>query len=187
MKRLMAFGMAIPAALAIAACGSSSSSSSGGSASSAPASGSSSKTVRVQQVSGVGKVLVDSSGMAVYSTPVEAGGKIVCDSGCNSFWKPVTVSGAKPTAAAGAGKIGEIKRPDGTTQATINGKPVYTFAQDSPGKINGNGFVDHFAGRTFKWDVVKASGTAASGSSSTAPASSTPAPAPSSGGSAYSY
>jgi predicted lipoprotein with Yx(FWY)xxD motif len=126
--------------------------------------------------------------MALYTTAAEAGGKIICTSGCTSFWKPVTVSGAKPTATAGAGKVGEIKRPDGTTQATVNGKPVYTFAQDSPGKVNGNGFTDHFDGHTFIWDVVKASGTAASGTGSTAPASSTPAPAPSSGGgSAYSY
>jgi predicted lipoprotein with Yx(FWY)xxD motif len=38
------------------------------------------------------------------------------------------------------GKLSTITRPDGTTQATYDGHPLYTYAGDSaPGQAKGNG------------------------------------------------
>ncbi len=176
MKRLMTLGIAVPAALTIAACGG------GGSSGASTTAGSNagSNTVSVQQLSGVGSVLVDHTGKALYSSDLEASGKIVCDNACNAFWKPLTTSASKPSASAGAGKLGEITRPDGSTQVTDNGKPLYTFSEDSPGKATGNGFIDDFGGHHFTWNVVHAGGTTTSGAGSVSRGSTT-------GGSGGSY
>jgi predicted lipoprotein with Yx(FWY)xxD motif len=153
-RQLMAAGSAVFAVLAIAACG-------GGGKKTT-----SSDTVSVRQLSGVGSVLVDQSGKALYTSDQEAGGKIVCDGSCNAFWKPLEASGGKPN---GAGKLGVIKRPDGTMQVTANGKPLYTFSEDPPGKATGNGFSDDFGGRHFTWHVVSSGGKTSSGGQSKPP------------------
>lgn len=163
MRQLLAVGSAVFVAVAIAACGGG-----GGKTSSGAASGA---TVSVKQLSGVGSVLVDQSGKALYTSDQEASGKIVCDGSCNAFWKPLEASGGKPN---GAGKLGVIKRPDGTMQVTSNGKPLYTFSEDSPGKVTGNGFSDDFAGHHFTWHVVSSGGQ-------------TPKPKPASGGGGGGY
>jgi predicted lipoprotein with Yx(FWY)xxD motif len=123
-------------------------------------------TVAVKSIDGVGNVLVDSDGKALYASDVEANGKIACTAGCTSFWKPLTTDTAKPAASSNAGKIGVIKRPDGSMQIAVGGKPVYTFSEDSPGKISGNGFTDDFGGKHFTWHAVLAGGKTSSGGSS---------------------
>jgi predicted lipoprotein with Yx(FWY)xxD motif len=115
----------------------------------------------------VGTVLVDASGRALYTPDQEARGKIVCTGACNAFWKPLTAGAGKPTAPAGAGTLGVISRPDGTRQITAGGKPLYTFAEDSPGKATGDGFTDDFAGHHFTWHIVHAGGTKSSGNGAT--------------------
>jgi predicted lipoprotein with Yx(FWY)xxD motif len=167
MLKLMTPAAALAAALALASCGGGGSGgSSSAGASSAAGSDAGSKTVSVRQLSGVGSVLVDQSGKALYSSDVEASGKIVCSSGaCAAFWKPLTLEGGKPSGPAGAGKLGVIKRPDGSQQVTANGKPLYTFSEDSPGKATGNNFTDDFDGHHFTWNVVSSAGTPASGGS----------------------
>src|SRR4051794_12096939 len=125
MKRLIAPISVIAAAVVLSACGGG-----GGSAGSGSGSGSAAGTDTgpVKQLSGVGSVLVDKSGMATYTPDQEANGKIVCTSGCTAFWMPVTPTGGAPTPVPGAGKLGTVTRPDGTMQVTDNGKPLYTFA-----------------------------------------------------------
>jgi predicted lipoprotein with Yx(FWY)xxD motif len=156
---------AVAATLTLAACGGNSNSSSNQTPAAAK-----SDTVGIQQVNGVGRVLVDSSGMALYTPNQEAHGKIVCVASCTSEWQPVNVGKAKPTAAMGAGNVGVVKRPDGARQVTLDGMPLYTFVQDSPGQITGDGFQDKFGGTSFTWHVVlaggsKGTGTGAAGSS----------------------
>jgi predicted lipoprotein with Yx(FWY)xxD motif len=160
MKRLLILGAALFAAIAIAACGSDNSSQSA-----SPAAGASAGTVSVKSIDGIGDVLVDRGGMPLYSSNVEAGGKIACTSGCTSFWKPLTTNGM-PKAADGVGTLGTVKRPDGTMQVTVAGKPLYTFVQDTPGKATGNGFSDAFGGQKFTWSAALAGGKSADSSSS---------------------
>ena len=100
------------------------------------------------------------SGQALYSPDQEANGKILCTGACTSFWTPLAADGT-PTAAAGVAQLGVIDRPDGTKQVTADGKPLYTFTEDSPGQVNGNGFSDAFGSQHFTWHAVLASGMAA--------------------------
>ena len=157
MKRFLVLGAAIAASLALAACGSG-----GSSSGSAAASGGAGDTVALRSIQGVGKVLVDSSGKALYASDLEAGGMVKCVDACESFWKPLTVGAAAPTAASGVGKLAVIKRPGGARQVTVDGMPLYTFTQDSAGDVKGNGFADAFGGRHFTWSAVLAGGKLAS-------------------------
>ncbi len=73
------------------------------------------------------------------------------------------------------GKLSSIQRPDGSSQVTYNGEPLYTFKLDTgPGQAHGNDFTDSFGGQSFVWHAATASGTA-------------PAPAPSSNAPSYNY
>jgi predicted lipoprotein with Yx(FWY)xxD motif len=161
-KRLLLPGAALAASLALAACGSSGGSSGSSGSSTMPSA--TTATVAVKSIGGVGNVLVDSAGKALYTADLESGGKVMCTGACTSFWKPLTAGSGKPTAAGDVGKVGVIARPDGTKQITVDGKPVYTFAQDQPGKVDGNGFADDFGGRHFTWSAVLAGGKTASSS-----------------------
>ena len=151
-------------ALAAAACGSSS----GGAASGTTSSGTATM-VSVKHVDGVGNVLVDSKGQALYSPMQEAGGKLLCTGSCTAIWVPLTLSGsAKPTGSSDvSAKLGTVDRPDGAVQITYQGMPLYTFAEDtSPGTVTGNGFQDQFGGHQFTWRVASV-GAVSSTSTST--------------------
>lgn len=89
-----------------------------------------------------GYVLAEGNGDTVYTDSQDqpGSGKSACAGGCLSAWpavqgKPFTGSGVQL-----AGTIGSITRSDGTTQATYNGSPLYTYAADTkPGQTSGNG------------------------------------------------
>jgi predicted lipoprotein with Yx(FWY)xxD motif len=162
-KRLLATGAALAASLALAACGGGDSDSSD--SATAAASGT---TVAVKSIDGVGDVLVDSSGKALYASDVEADGKVHCTGACTSFWKPLTVDSAKPTVAGDVGSVGVVSRPDGAKQVTVGGKLLYTFSEDEPGKVEGNGFADDFDGRHFTWSAVLSGGHVAGASGGSA-------------------
>ncbi|HEX6986800.1 MAG TPA: hypothetical protein VF170_15590, partial [Planctomycetaceae bacterium] len=124
----------------------------------APASGTS--TVSTQQIDGQGSVLVDASGHTLYASDQEtAAGKVLCTSGCTSFWSPLTVMGGAPTGSSVQGDLGVVTRPDGTKQVTLDGKLLYTFSEDGPGEVNGEGFQDAFGGQTLTWHVVHPDGS----------------------------
>src|SRR5262245_23552842 len=108
--------------LVLAACGGGGDSSGSGSASgSAP-------MVSSKTVDGVGPVLVDADGMALYAADQEMGGNVVCTGSCTSIWEPLTVSGGMPTAGDGVnGKLGVTTRPDGGRQVTLDGRLLYRF------------------------------------------------------------
>jgi predicted lipoprotein with Yx(FWY)xxD motif len=88
------------------------------------------------------KVLVNRRGLTLYSLSVEQRGRFICtDQSCLSLWAPLVV--AKGTTPTGALHLGTVRRPDGRTQVSYRGRPVYTFSQDrKPGDVKGNGFKD---------------------------------------------
>jgi predicted lipoprotein with Yx(FWY)xxD motif len=148
-------------ALAASACGGASGGAPAGSTVSGPAT-----MVSVEHIDGVGNVLVDSKGQALYSPDQEAGGKVLCMGSCTSIWVPLTLSGsAKPTGTSDVGaKLGTTDRPDGAVQVTYQGKPLYTFVEDTnPGSVTGNGFHDEFGGRQFTWHVASVGAVSSTG------------------------
>jgi predicted lipoprotein with Yx(FWY)xxD motif len=144
----------IPAlAASLAACGG------GGSDATDTSSAGPSKTVAVRSIDGVGNVLVDSKGQALYAADVEQDGKVKCVDACVSFWTPLTIGSATPTASSSdVGKLAVVKRPDGTRQVAVDGKLLYTFSDDSSGQVKGIGFEDDFNGQHFTWNAVLAGG-----------------------------
>lgn len=87
-------------------------------------------------------ILVNRRGLSLYSLSVERHGRFICTNPtCLSFWTPLTIKkGTKPSGLAG---LGTVKRPNGATQVTYRGAPLYTFYLDRKrGDIGGNGFKD---------------------------------------------
>jgi predicted lipoprotein with Yx(FWY)xxD motif len=146
--------------LALSACG-------GSDETAATTSAGKTATVSIKDVDGVGDVLVNASGQALYFSDQEAGGKILCKADCLTFWEPLKAGGSAPTAGPDvSGELAAIKRPDGARQVTYDGTPLYRFTQDpAPGKVTGNGFKDSFAGTNFTWHAVTSGGKSAGGSS----------------------
>jgi predicted lipoprotein with Yx(FWY)xxD motif len=164
-------GLAATAMLA-AACGSSN----GTAASSAtsPKVAAAKTAVSTRNLTGIGTVLVNSSGMTIYTpkTPVETASSIKCTGSCLSFWLPVTTSSAHPDSSGLPGKLAAIHLSGGTTQLTYNGRPLYTFRLDTAaGQAHGNNYTDSFNGTTFHWQAVTANGKPA-GAGAPAPATS---------------
>jgi predicted lipoprotein with Yx(FWY)xxD motif len=161
-------------ALALAACGDDSDDSRGATA----ASGGGDETVSVESIGEAGDVLVDSSGAALYRSDQESSGEVACTGQCVSFWEPLTVgAGEDPTASSDVeGELGTVMRPDGDTQVTLDGEPLYSFTEEGPGEVTGDGFVDAFDGTAVTWQVVTATGSSSDGGTSS-----------SGGGGGYSY
>lgn len=118
--------------------------------------------VSTRQVNGVGTVLVDASGNTLYFADQEKDGTIRCTDACARIWLPLTVNGGAPKAGPGVmGTLSTVRRSDGMTQVTLDGRPLYTFSHDGgPGKVEGNDVTDSFGGTQFRWHAATASGAA---------------------------
>ena len=163
MKRLLILGVAVAVAAVVVAIAAFSAGGSDNSSPSTAAPAAATATVSSREIAGMGTVLVDSAGRALYASNQEnAAGKVLCMDGCTSFWMPLTVAKGSPTERSVSGELGVVKRPDGARQVTLNGKLLYSFTQDSPGKVTGNGFEDAFGGQMFTWHVVQADGNSSS-------------------------
>jgi predicted lipoprotein with Yx(FWY)xxD motif len=96
----------------------------------------SSDSLKAVPVGGV-SVLANAKGFTLYWFAPDTATKSVCNGSCAAYWPPV-----KGPATAGPGipgKLGTIKRADGSTQATYDGHPLYTYVGDSaPGQARGN-------------------------------------------------
>jgi len=157
------------AAFTAAACGASAGAGSSGSSSapaySAPPAAASSgpaasgNTIGTATIGGKA-VLTNAKGFTLYWFAPDTPSKSNCNGSCATFWPPV-----KGPATAGSGvtgKLGTITRDDGSTQATYNGHPLYTYVGDhAPGQAKGNGL--NVSGGL--WYEVTASGSAAPASS----------------------
>jgi predicted lipoprotein with Yx(FWY)xxD motif len=144
---------------------------SGGSGSAAQSGGA---TVSVKRVTGAGRILVDAKGRALYRSDQERRGMVLCDGACLSFWQPLTVGGT-PKGSSLPGTVAVVRRPDGRRQVTYNGRLLYSFKLDKPGKVTGDGFKDAFGGQKFTGHVVRpTAGNGSSGTTTTLPATTYP-------------
>lgn len=104
----------------------------------------------------VGTVLVDRAGRTMYAFAADSEGKPTCTGSCATSWPPVQAGSGAPTHTGDVtATLGTSQRPDGSTQLTVDGWPMYTYAgDDEPGHANGQG-LDQSGG---KWWVVDAAG-----------------------------
>lgn len=110
------------------------------SATTSASSPSSTPTVEVTS-GGSGNVLRTPAGLALYTDEADKNGIGSCTGSCAEVWPPLTVpAGTTPTGGSGfSGTLAAMKQPNGTYQVTYNGAPLYTYASDSSGSVNGNG------------------------------------------------
>ncbi len=97
-----------------------------------------------------GSILATPGHLALYTWNQEKALKVKCTGACAKTWPPITIPHGTmaPKHITGVmGTFGEVMRPDGKTQVTYNGHPLYTFHGDTATKILCNG-VDG-------WFVVK--------------------------------
>jgi predicted lipoprotein with Yx(FWY)xxD motif len=82
-------------------------------------------------------LLTNAGGLTLYWFAPDTSVKSACYGSCAAYWPPVT---GTPSAGPGVtGTLGTITRTDGTTQATYDGHPLYTYIGDSaPGQASGN-------------------------------------------------
>lgn len=115
------------------------------------------------------ELLVDAEGHTLYTAEVEKDGEIHCVDACAKFWEPVLATDADVDAANSAqgDGFGTVERPDGESQLTHDGLPLYTFAEEGAGALEGDGFTDDFQGTQFVWAAARTDG-------SPAPSESTP-------------
>jgi predicted lipoprotein with Yx(FWY)xxD motif len=102
----------------------------------APAASGHGTVLKTARIGGV-TVLTNAKGLTLYWFAPDTATKSNCNGSCAAYWPPVTGS---PSAGPGVtGRLGTIKRSDGSTQATYNGHPLYTYIADSgPGQARGN-------------------------------------------------
>jgi predicted lipoprotein with Yx(FWY)xxD motif len=76
--------------------------------------------------------------MTLYMFVPDAQGPSTCEGGCLEAW-PMVHAPATAGDGVDAALLGAVPRPeDGTPQATCDGWPLYTFAQDAaPGDVTG--------------------------------------------------
>jgi predicted lipoprotein with Yx(FWY)xxD motif len=110
-------------------------------AASSPSSASSSATgpgqvLKSASIGGV-TVLTDAKGLTLYLFVPDTATSSKCYGSCAQYWPPVF---GTPKAGSGVtGQLGTIRRSDGTTQATYDGHPLYTYIGDGgPGQNHGN-------------------------------------------------
>ncbi len=115
-------------------------------------------------------ILANAKGLPLYYYRADTAKKSQVSGELARLW-PALVS-AKPTASGVKGKVVSVKQANGR-QVTYNGHFLYTFVDDSPGHVTGQGVSDFF---------VATPGIRTIGSSPTVKvASPAPAPAPSRG------
>ena len=100
-------------------------------------------TVNVAEVGTFGQALVDAEGRSLYlfTNDTQNSGISSCTGDCLVEWPPLFTDG-EPVAGEGvdAAMLGTITLPDGTSQVTYNGWPLYYFHEDTAaGDTNGQG------------------------------------------------
>jgi predicted lipoprotein with Yx(FWY)xxD motif len=108
-----------------------------GSGSTGPGSVKGSVELAIAKIKGV-TVVTNAKGFTLYWFSPDSASKSRCYATCAAYWPPVA---GTPTPGPGVtGKLGTIRRSDGSLQATYEGHLLYGYIGDSaPGQANGNG------------------------------------------------
>ena len=100
--------------------------------------------IPVNEVTSINDILAGGAGSSqpgltlyVFDDDLAAPGTSTCTGGCATSWPPLLVADG---VASGVDNLGTITRPDSSTQATHNGRPLYYYVGDSvAGDTNGDG------------------------------------------------
>ena len=103
-----------------------------------------------------GTILGDGRGQAVYVFDKERSSRSECYGDCARAWPPVLAKG-RPVAGKGARKrlLGTTRRRTGRRQITYDGRPLYYYVDDAPGRVLCHN-VREFGGL---WLVVRPNGS----------------------------
>jgi predicted lipoprotein with Yx(FWY)xxD motif len=105
----------------------------------APAPASGGRAVLKTAKIGGATVLTSAQGFTLYWFAPDTPAKSACYGTCAGYWPPVTVTGTPSAGPGVTGRLGTIKRSDGSIQVTYNGHPLYTYVGDTaPGQAFGN-------------------------------------------------
>jgi predicted lipoprotein with Yx(FWY)xxD motif len=134
-------------------------------AGSAPATSSGGTTLTVKTIGGQ-QVVTNAAGFTLYWFAPDTSTTSKCTGSCATYWPPV--KGPAAAMSGVTGKLGTITRSDGTTQATYDGHPLYTYAADTaPGQAKGNG-LNLSGGLWYEMTVSGATPAASTSAKSTA-------------------
>ena len=105
-----------------------------------------------------GTILGDRRGQAVYLFDAEQTSKSECYGDCARAWPPVLAKG-RPVAGKGVRRrlLGTTRRRGGKRQVTYDGRPLYYYVDDAPGRVLCHNVLE-FGGL---WLVVRPDGTPA--------------------------
>jgi len=95
-----------------------------------------SQMLKARQIGDV-NLLTNARGLTLYSFAPDSPATSACYGSCAAYWPPVP--GNASAGPGVTGTISTIKRTGGSTQATYDGHPLYTYIGDSaPGQDSGN-------------------------------------------------
>jgi predicted lipoprotein with Yx(FWY)xxD motif len=108
-----------------------------------------------------GPIVMDSSGQTLYAYKDDTPTSSACTAEwCLQDWPPVLVKQLPADIPGISGRLGLLRRPDGTVQLTLGDHPLYRFAGDQrPGDLRGQGIGGD-------WSAVTPEGTVVTGPSS---------------------
>jgi predicted lipoprotein with Yx(FWY)xxD motif len=121
-------------------------------------------TVDVRSVKGYGKILVTSTGVALYLLTSDPSGGSSCTGSCAIVWPPLIANGKlKAGPGVNPSLLSSFSRSGGGKQVLYNKHALYTYEEDTgPGMVTGQG-VETYGGI---WWLVSPNGHAITGGSS---------------------
>jgi predicted lipoprotein with Yx(FWY)xxD motif len=99
-------------------------------------------SINAADVTGLGTVLTDQGGKTLYlfTKDTKDPSASTCVDQCAEMWPPLLTAGDPLVTGVNRGLVATVTRPDGGTQVTVGGWPVYMYTGDtSPGQANGQG------------------------------------------------
>lgn len=118
------------------------------------------------------RYLTDAAGSALYALDGDDNGSR-CDARCSEVWPPYASDAVRPSASADidSGRIGRIARPDGRSQLSYAGRPLYRYAADQgQGRTAGHDVRDRWG----HWRLLTPSGEPLQGKPADAAGSNSP-------------